>query len=720
MAPPLSKFLSLISCLGIIFVPILVGCETDSFVDPSRTGYFETTPSAMPILGRIDVIEQVSDEPDIVKPTLADLIPENIPYTFAAGDVLRIQIPSLMATGQTEVAERVVDQSGDIQLPVINKIRAAGKTIKELQDDIEERLKGVITNPQAFVALQEGRAFQYRVLGSVDQPGIFALSKPDFRLLDAIANARGASVNTTRILITRTELANDYKAEYDRKETTPKKDTSTAEPQKQVPTTSAVAPTTSVPNPAPPTAAPSTDEAIDKLINELPSATTDSSAAATIAPAPAPTSEPAATPAPTPEPAATPEPTPEPAATIAPTPEPTATPAPTPEPAATPAPTPEPTATPAPTPEPAATPAPTPEPAATPAPTPEPAATPEPTPAATPAPTPEPEPASEPEPVPATDPVAEPSTQPATSPTTPSPNPTKDPTADPSKRKTQLGMLRAANRQAPPVDIDQLEPAKSDDLPSGNSNASASQNNSNTNASNDYAYIQKSRQWVPKSSITNQDQQIEAATPAATNTGSAKTNQEIKDVAVTGNSGSSSAEAAKPRNQKRSTSAQKTKVIEIDYNQLVRGKSDFNIIIRPGDIIYCDSGEVGVVYIDGEISRPGVYNLPTAGRLTLSRLVAAAGGVSELAIPERCDLIRRLSSDKEACVRISLLAIRNRSEPDLFLKKDDHIIVGTNFWALPLARFRRDLSFPNSVGFQLDRNFGNDVFGAPPSGITTN
>ena len=634
----------------------------------------------MPILGRIDVIEQVSDEPDIVKPTLADLIPENIPYTFAAGDVLRIQIPSLMATGQTEVAERVVDQSGDIQLPVINKIRAAGKTIKELQDDIEERLKGVITNPQAFVALQEGRAFQYRVLGSVDQPGIFALSKPDFRLLDAIANARGASVNTTRILITRTELANDYKAEYDRKETTPKKDTSTAEPQKQVPTTSAVAPTTSVPNPAPPTAAPSTDEAIDKLINELPSATTDSSAAATIAPAPAPTSEPAATPAPTPEP----------------------------------------TATPAPTPEPAATPAPTPEPAATPAPTPEPAATPEPTPAATPAPTPEPEPASEPEPVPATDPVAEPSTQPATSPTTPSPNPTKDPTADPSKRKTQLGMLRAANRQAPPVDIDQLEPAKSDDLPSGNSNASASQNNSNTNASNDYAYIQKSRQWVPKSSITNQDQQIEAATPAATNTGSAKTNQEIKDVAVTGNSGSSSAEAAKPRNQKRSTSAQKTKVIEIDYNQLVRGKSDFNIIIRPGDIIYCDSGEVGVVYIDGEISRPGVYNLPTAGRLTLSRLVAAAGGVSELAIPERCDLIRRLSSDKEACVRISLLAIRNRSEPDLFLKKDDHIIVGTNFWALPLARFRRDLSFPNSVGFQLDRNFGNDVFGAPPSGITTN
>ena len=53
---------------------------------------------------------------------------------------------------------------------------------------------------------------------------------------------------------------------------------------------------------------------------------------------------------------------------------------------------------------------------------------------------------------------------------------------------------------------------------------------------------------------------------------------------------------------------------------------------------------------------------------------------------------------------------RNRAEPDLFLKPDDHIIVGTNFWALPLARFRRDLSFPNSVGFQLDRNFGNDVF----------
>ena len=49
---------------------------------------------------------------------------------------------------------------------------------------------------------------------------------------------------------------------------------------------------------------------------------------------------------------------------------------------------------------------------------------------------------------------------------------------------------------------------------------------------------------------------------------------------------------------------------------------------------------IGVVYVDGEILRPGVYNLPASGRLTLSRLVAAAGGLGSLAIPERVDLTR--------------------------------------------------------------------------------
>jgi polysaccharide export outer membrane protein len=157
------------------------------------------------------------------------------------------------------------------------------------------------------------------------------------------------------------------------------------------------------------------------------------------------------------------------------------------------------------------------------------------------------------------------------------------------------------------------------------------------------------------------------------------------------------------------------RIIEIPFQQLKRGDNRYNVVIRPGDRIYVEESPQGVVYIDGTIFRPGTYNLPLSGRLTLSRLITAAGGLGPIAIPERVDLTRVVGDNREATVRLNLRAIRNRTEPDVVIKPDDHIIVGTNFWATPLAVIRNGFRATYGFGFLLDRNFGNDVFGAPPS-----
>jgi polysaccharide export outer membrane protein len=159
------------------------------------------------------------------------------------------------------------------------------------------------------------------------------------------------------------------------------------------------------------------------------------------------------------------------------------------------------------------------------------------------------------------------------------------------------------------------------------------------------------------------------------------------------------------------------RIIEIPYKALSRGESRYNIVIRPRDRIFIEPPSTGVVYIDGEIARPGVYGLPADGALTLSRLVAAAGGPGPLAIPERVDLTRIVGEDREATIRLNLAAIRQRTEPDLYLKGDDHIIIGTNWVAAPLAVIRNGFRATYGFGFLLDRNFGNDVFGAPPSNV---
>ncbi len=157
------------------------------------------------------------------------------------------------------------------------------------------------------------------------------------------------------------------------------------------------------------------------------------------------------------------------------------------------------------------------------------------------------------------------------------------------------------------------------------------------------------------------------------------------------------------------------RVIRIPVKPLLAGDARYNIVVRPGDIIRVPSPDTGIVYAAGQVSRPGVYQLPDAGRLTLTRLIDAAGGLGAIAIPERVDLTRMVGPDRQATIRLNLRAIAEGTQPDVFLRADDRVNVGTNFWALPLAVVRGGFRMTYGFGFLLDRNFGNDVFGPPPT-----
>lgn len=158
------------------------------------------------------------------------------------------------------------------------------------------------------------------------------------------------------------------------------------------------------------------------------------------------------------------------------------------------------------------------------------------------------------------------------------------------------------------------------------------------------------------------------------------------------------------------------RIIKIPTEPLVQGVAKYNIVVRPGDIVRVPGPEQGLVYLGGPgISRPGTYNLPVFGRLTLTKAVISAGGLSAVATPSRVDLTRMVGDDRQATIRLNLGAISAGTQPDIFLKPDDVINVGTNLWARPLAVVRNGFRASYGFGFLLDRNFGNDVFGSPPS-----
>ncbi len=156
------------------------------------------------------------------------------------------------------------------------------------------------------------------------------------------------------------------------------------------------------------------------------------------------------------------------------------------------------------------------------------------------------------------------------------------------------------------------------------------------------------------------------------------------------------------------------RVIRVPVRPLVSGDARYNIVVRSGDIVRVPPPAQGNIYIDGEVARPGVYQLPALGGLTIKRAITAAGGYNAIAIPERVDLTRMVGSDQQATIMLDMRAIAEGTQPDIYLKPNDQINVGTNFWATPLAIIRNGFRTTYGFGFLLDRNFGNDVFGIPP------
>ncbi|MBU3684276.1 MAG: hypothetical protein FGM39_09745, partial [Phycisphaerales bacterium] len=278
-----------------------------------------------------------------------------------------------------------------------------------------------------------------------------------------------------------------------------------------------------------------------------------------------------------------------------------------------------------------------------------------------------------------------------------------EPAPAPAPAPTSPGALRAAE---PVVDVDQLESPKVAEpgaVPPGEAVKVPAASRPSEAAR--YVFDTEKQEWVfvepGMPGPAPMEGSVELASPNS------------PEGAVTGPAAAEGGRSLVQPKDYRLPDGRKSRIIVVDWVKLQQGDLTQLVIVRPGDLIHVES-DLGVVYIDGEISRPGVYNLPPIGELTLSRLVAAAGGFGQIAIPERVDLIRKVAPDREAVVRVNLKAIRNKAEPDIVMRGDDHIIIGTNFFATPLAVIRNGFRMTYGFGFLLDRNWGNDVFGAPP------
>jgi polysaccharide export outer membrane protein len=149
---------------------------------------------------------------------------------------------------------------------------------------------------------------------------------------------------------------------------------------------------------------------------------------------------------------------------------------------------------------------------------------------------------------------------------------------------------------------------------------------------------------------------------------------------------------------------EETRVIRVPYKDLRNGDLRYNIIVRPNDVIIIPLPSQGFYYMGGHFQQPGVFNL-TGQHITLKQAVISARMLDGYAVPRKTDVIRRIGADKEVFVRVDLERIFEGRQPDIFLKANDVVQVGTDWYPPFLAAIRGAFRFTYGFGFLYDRNY---------------
>ena len=143
-------------------------------------------------------------------------------YRIGPDDLLDIRIPDLLeaqAPAATRLAQSGgmiavvagapvfeqgirVNGQGEVSIPTLGMLHAEGLTATALEGEIGRRLKaaGILRAPQVSVQVAEYRSGVVAVIGSVERPGLYPLTRPGATLADLLWAAGGPSKDAGRVV----------------------------------------------------------------------------------------------------------------------------------------------------------------------------------------------------------------------------------------------------------------------------------------------------------------------------------------------------------------------------------------------------------------------------------------------------------------------------------------------------------------------------------------
>ncbi|MGD0800077.1 MAG: polysaccharide biosynthesis/export family protein [Terracidiphilus sp.] len=107
-------------------------------------------------------------------------------FVIGEGDLLAISVWK-----EPELSRSIpVRSDGEISLPLVGEVKAAGLTPLQLEQDIARKLRNYITEPEVTIIVEQINSEKFNILGQVAKPGSYPLMQAT-TVMDAIATAGG-------------------------------------------------------------------------------------------------------------------------------------------------------------------------------------------------------------------------------------------------------------------------------------------------------------------------------------------------------------------------------------------------------------------------------------------------------------------------------------------------------------------------------------------------
>ena len=157
----------------LLFLSIVAGCSSSKKVNTDFL-YFQKS---------MDSLETVQRIPVVIK--MNDLLTVQITSrSMNQEQVAVFNLPGNAVNGVSRGFQ--VNNDGNIDLPLLGDVKAAGLTREQLQAGLKEKLSSYIKDPAVIVRFSD---FKINVLGEVKIPGTHSFDKDRVTIIDAISAA---------------------------------------------------------------------------------------------------------------------------------------------------------------------------------------------------------------------------------------------------------------------------------------------------------------------------------------------------------------------------------------------------------------------------------------------------------------------------------------------------------------------------------------------------